>query len=118
MVYALLAFLLGCPEHSVPYPWERCYNVMTKVLYYKNIDDGTMVIDLRPWVNLGGDLHHENSIWNQLTGQSSGRQPPFCDHQYDHNSPVIFYTNCLGCLIYIIMPDLVQFCPLCGQFVS
>ena len=28
MVYALLAFLLRCPEHYVPYPWERCYNVM------------------------------------------------------------------------------------------
>ena len=85
--------------------------MQTKVLYYKNLDDGTMVIDLRSWVNLGGGLYLENSIWYQLTGQS-------LDCQHDPNPVVILYTNCLGCLIYPIMPELVQLCPLCGQFVN
>lgn len=80
--------------------------LQTEVLFYKNLDDGTTVIDLRP----GGGL--------QLTGQSSDRHPLFGDNQEDQNSLFLFYTNCLGSLIYVIVPERVQLCPFCGRFIS
>ena len=54
--------------------------LQTEVLFYKNLDDGTIVIDLRP----GGGL--------LLTGQSSDRHPLFGGNQDDQNSLFLFYT--------------------------
>ncbi|GMY13006.1 protein CURLY FLAG LEAF 2-like [Fagus crenata] len=118
MVYSLWVYLLSCPEQPVPFPWERCYDLGTDVLFYKNAVYGTIVIDLRPRINLGGGLFHDNSMWYDLTGRSSHYQALFRDYQHDQDSPFLLYTNCCGSLVYLVVPELVQHCPLCGCFVS
>ena len=92
--------------------------MQTDVLFYKNAVYGTIVIDLRPRINLGGGLFHDNSMWYDLTGRSSHYQALFRDYQHDQDSPFLLYTNCCGSLVYLVVPELVQHCPLCGCFVS
>lgn len=94
--------------------------LQTEILFYKNIVDGTIVLDMRPRVNLGGGLFFNNSLWQELTGNFPMNYHPNLYPGYNQpenqNPPIILYSNCCGRLVYLVVPEFVQKCPLCGCF--
>ncbi|KAJ9189755.1 hypothetical protein P3X46_001009 [Hevea brasiliensis] len=117
MDQALWSFLQSSPETSVPYPWERCFDVRTQVLFYKNISNRSMVVDLRSQVNLGGGLFHLSSMWHDRTGHSYDHRPLLFANQYDQEPPFLIAATCCGPLVYLLVPEMVHRCPLCDSLV-
>ncbi|EEF49374.1 uncharacterized protein LOC8285281 [Ricinus communis] len=115
MVQSLWVFLRNTPETAVPYPWERCFDIRTEVLFYKNLMNGSMVIDLRSRVNLGGGLFHFSNMWHDLTGRYCSYHYPFAlENQYDQDPPFLIAASCCGPLVYFLCPEMVSFCPICN----
>ncbi|KAB2610079.1 hypothetical protein D8674_036476 [Pyrus ussuriensis x Pyrus communis] len=130
---SLWAFLQGSPEQSVPYPWERCFDVETQILMYKNRLTGAVILDLRPRVNLGGGLYNVSDMWFQLTDRydlyppaavTAGVQWPlnlFCRNisVHDQDTPIMLCsTCCTRQVIYLLVPHVVTHCPLCGHLMG
>ncbi|XP_008231047.1 PREDICTED: uncharacterized protein LOC103330282 [Prunus mume] len=127
---SLWAFLLNSPEGSVPYPWERCFDLVTGMLLYKNRLNGAVVLDLRPRVNLGGGLYNVSTAWqdltagNQYTAANNAVQwtpSLFRRHinEHDQDTPILICSNCCtNQLIYFLVPQLITHCPLCRRFMN
>ncbi|XP_057997290.1 uncharacterized protein LOC131176303 [Hevea brasiliensis] len=113
---ALWSFLQSSPETSVPFPWERCFD-QTQLLFYRNILNGSMVVDLRSQVNLGGGLFHLSSIWHDLTGRSYDHRPLLVANQYEQGPGFLIGATCCGPLAYLLVPEMVHCCPLCDSYV-
>ncbi|OAY52535.1 hypothetical protein MANES_04G091241v8 [Manihot esculenta] len=117
MDQALWSFLQSSPETSVPFPWERCFDVRTQVLFYKNAINGTMVVDLRRQVNLGGGLFHASRMWNTLAGYCYNHRPLLFANEYEQEPPFLIGAGCCGPLVYLLVPEKVHCCPICDSFV-
>ncbi|KAK9224324.1 hypothetical protein WN943_009357 [Citrus x changshan-huyou] len=118
----LRSFLLNYnPEYTFCYPWERCLDPEVDLIYYRNVRDATLIVDLRTRVNLGGGLYHFNDIWNDLVNDKD------CDYYTffyrretngdDHHNLIFISATCCGSSIYFLVPEIVLRCPICDSFV-
>ncbi|EOY02905.1 hypothetical protein QUC31_017939 [Theobroma cacao] len=114
---SLLTFLANNPERSVPPPWERFFDLRLKIIFYKNDLSEALVADLRSRVNLGGGMFHESTLWSRLTGSSIDHSR-YCliRMKYDQDHPFVLQASCCcGPLMYLVVPEPVWYCPLCGH---
>lgn len=91
------------------------------LIYYRNVRDATLIVDLRTRVNLGGGLYHFNDIWNDLVNDKD------CDYYTffyrretngdDHHNLIFISATCCGSSIYFLVPEIVLRCPICDSFV-
>ncbi|KAJ4823178.1 hypothetical protein Tsubulata_015116 [Turnera subulata] len=116
---ALLSFLINSNhETTVPHPWERCYDVRNEILYYKNVINGSMVVDLRSPVDLGGGLYHVNNMWEDLTGSANSDDENHCpasQRRREAQPPHLIVATCCGPSVYLLVPEMVSRCPLCDD---
>ncbi|XVE84219.1 hypothetical protein DITRI_Ditri16bG0153100 [Diplodiscus trichospermus] len=92
---SLLTFLLNNPERSVPQPWDRLYDLRSKIIFYKNHATESVVVDLRSRVNLGGGMFHESSLWWRMTGNTI-EHSRYCiiRRRYDQDHPFVLKPSC------------------------
>ena len=90
----------------------------TMIPFNVNKMDGTIVIDLRPQVNLGGGLYNFNTEWRELTTRFIW--PPLISgyiNLYDQDHPFIQSLYCICTTTgRVKITELLSHCPLCGCF--
>lgn len=104
--------------------------LQTQILLYKNRLNGSVIIDLRPRVNLGGGLYSVNNLWQGLTARDQNRAVNTAVplphslfrrtiNEHDQDTPILICSNCCSTTVtYLLVPHLVTHCPLCGCFMN
>ncbi|WCJ40228.1 hypothetical protein M5689_021159 [Euphorbia peplus] len=123
MVQAFWSFLLRSPQGPVPSPWERCYDIVRDMLYYKNGIDGTLIVDLRSRVDIEDGLYYESGLLNVITELADLN---WNNHYYYRNlltesemmGPFLIGVGCCGSQFYLVVPEKIFFCPNCAAFIN
>ncbi|WCJ40216.1 hypothetical protein M5689_021147 [Euphorbia peplus] len=122
MFGVLWSFLQTNPQGSAPFPWERCFDLVSDTLYYKNIINGITVVDLRRKVDIGDSLYHKCDLWNNVTELADMNRNNH--HHYYHlltESDIIgplIRARCCGSYFYLVMPENTFFCSNCDAFIN
>lgn len=100
---------------------ESFFRDLVDLIYYRNVRDATLILDLRTRVNLGGGLYHFNDIWNDLVNNKD------CDYYTffyrretnsgDHHNLIFISATCCGSRFYFLVPEIVLRCPICDSLV-
>nr|XP_027186476.1 uncharacterized protein LOC113784457 [Cicer arietinum] len=118
----LLNFLHKNPDAIVPYPWQQIYDVETGLVYYKNCENGFVIYDFRPLVNIRRGIFWDNYSWSASIDCPDVRQMRASVQNSDALSKAYLFriTCCTDIIIHCIVEQPVFRCFLCfsvvGQF--
>ncbi|KAF7819365.1 uncharacterized protein G2W53_024820 [Senna tora] len=121
-IQALVNSLLNHPDEPLAFPWERGFDVMEELYFYRNNRTNLMIFDMRPLINFGGGTIVENYKWYDIADGPTTlenliiqTQPSPISLHYSINFPsfCLYRACCTPIPMHLIVSQPVFQCPFC-----
>ncbi|CAL5191610.1 unnamed protein product [Lathyrus oleraceus] len=119
-ISVLLNFLQDNPDTLIPSPWKQIFDVETGLVYYKHSENGFLIYDFRPLVNIRRGIFLDNSL-NSASIDCADTRQMITNFQNSYGLSKVYLfriTCCADITIHCIVDQPVFKCMLCHCIVG